>query len=368
MKKSKPESAYQKMLLVTPMVYQKLLNCIDEKDKLLTEELNAPKFGGTIKTPSEKLLEQISSKDVGIQVAPETSEFGIQVPSETSPIHHPQMVSMETETDPMQIGFTQTETERQIPMSTQTEQIPLVPQTETLSNPLTNSCPQDTDQGSIIPTLFYRPSFKTKRVSKINKQQLQSTLKQLEHKPTPPTLPLEYNPDPSLHTIPLQQQDIRSVRQLPSFEPKTLRKEKFDFTTIGGVKKSTFPCSICGNTFTRKHDLKRHLASPTVHKHLNLKSTITPTQPINLPPNPNFPPEPELPPETFDFWDDGYPPPESRPKGKLVKRSNVPLAMDINKPTVLGKRTHGKAKLGNLRYPTKLRRGEETSEEEFTKW
>ena len=45
MKKTKTESAYQKMLLVTPLVYQKLLNCIDEKDKVSTEELNIPTPG-----------------------------------------------------------------------------------------------------------------------------------------------------------------------------------------------------------------------------------------------------------------------------------------------------------------------------------
>ena len=99
---------------------------------------------------------------------------------------------------------------------------------------------------------------------------------------------------------------------------------------------------------------------------LALKSTITP--PSSLPPNPKFPPDPQVAQETFEFWGDDNPLPESRPKGKLVTRPNVSVAMDINKPTVLGKRSHGKAKLGNLRYPTKLRRGEETSEKEFTKW
>ena len=38
----KIQYAYQKMYLVTPGVYQKLLNCIEEKDKMSTEQLNIP--------------------------------------------------------------------------------------------------------------------------------------------------------------------------------------------------------------------------------------------------------------------------------------------------------------------------------------
>jgi hypothetical protein len=51
-------------------------------------------------------------------------------------------------------------------MTTQTE--PEITSHE-VSNPLKTSSPQDTDQGSIIPTLFYRSSYKTKRVNQ-NKQ------------------------------------------------------------------------------------------------------------------------------------------------------------------------------------------------------
>ena len=72
MKKTKTESAYQKMLLVTPLVYQKLLNCIDEKDKVSTEELNIPTPGGN-KTPSEKIIEGISDIDVGCRLKGSTA-------------------------------------------------------------------------------------------------------------------------------------------------------------------------------------------------------------------------------------------------------------------------------------------------------
>lgn len=369
MKKIRTESAYQKMLLVTPMVYQKLLNCIDEKDKISTEELNAPKFDGNVKSVSEKLLEQISSKDMGIQVTPQissketgiqvtpaTTEFGTQMIPETN---IPQMVTVSTETDTSEI----IPPYQGMPMSTQTE--PEITSHEVSTNPLRTSCPQDTDQGSIIPTLFYRPSYKTKRVNKINKPELEFT----------PTPHLEYNPDPLMHTRPLQEQDIRFAKQLPSFSPRSLGNKKTDFKILGGISKSNFHCSICGNTFTRKHDLKRHLASPTVHKNFkpppipppvqSVEPSVEPDQPI--PPMYSMPPPviPEPPPESFRFWGDKTSLP--KPKIRVSVPPNAPEIMDISRQTVLGKRTHGKAKLGNLRYPTKLRR-ENIPGEEFEKW
>ena len=66
--KNKSPSAYQKMFLVTPSVYQKLLSSIEEKDKVAVEELNMKKDLKEDKSISEKFLEKISGKDMGIQV------------------------------------------------------------------------------------------------------------------------------------------------------------------------------------------------------------------------------------------------------------------------------------------------------------
>lgn len=56
-------SAYSKMYLVTPTVYEKLLVCIDEGDKRVTETLNKPESEAE-KRPSEVALEQVSSSDI----------------------------------------------------------------------------------------------------------------------------------------------------------------------------------------------------------------------------------------------------------------------------------------------------------------
>ena len=67
MKKASP---YSKMYLVPPGVYQKLLNCISEKDKIVTDGLNLPETPAE-KTPTEKIMEEISNQDL---VEPPASE------------------------------------------------------------------------------------------------------------------------------------------------------------------------------------------------------------------------------------------------------------------------------------------------------
>jgi hypothetical protein len=174
-----------------------------------------------------------------------------------------------------------------------------------------------------------------------------------------------------MHAKPLQEQDIRFAKQLPSFSPRSLGNKKIDFKIWVGVSKSTFSCSICGNTFTRKHDLKRHIASPTVHKNFKppIQPPVQPIEPVQpIIPLLSMPPpvEPEPAPKSFKIWGDNT----SLPKFKKIKVSlppNAPEIIDISRPTALGKRTHDKAKLGNLRYPTKLRR-ENIPGEEFEKW
>lgn len=347
MKKTKTESAYQKMLLVTPLVYQKLLNCIDEKDKVSTEELNLPRpeMGGD-KTPSEKIIEGISDIDVGIQTAPETAEMGVQVEPQTG---DPTIAG--TDMTPMQPISTQTDYPEPI---VEDEFVP-----DVSNNPLKNQCQQDTNEGSIIPSLFYRPSLKARKLpQKWNKTVYSpkpSPLKQVTF--AEPVGPYDFNPplDPYTETRPPLEQDVLSIKRPLS---QNMRPSSFQHPK--------FPCSVCGHSFTRKHDLQRHLASRTVHKNLNLKTFVkTPTtKPIILPPTEHVNAD-----EGYEFWDD----PTSKKPSISPKKSRlivppISKSMDTSKPTVLGKRSHSKAKLGNLRYPRKLMKENPVEQEEFDSW
>ena len=252
------------------------------------------------------------------------------------------------------------------------------------NNPLRESCPQDTTQGSIIPSLFYKPS--------IQKKRLRKTIKKVQEQPRGP-LALEYLPDTSTQTVPLAQQDIRNVRKLPSMQPKTLRRDRFSV-----VGPPTFSCAICGHRFTRKHDLQRHLASRNVHKNLNLAAIqpslskyVRGSNRFTLPPGTDFNPPPEetfpLPEDTFGMWGEEEFEPEitteiKRPTlitPQIVRKPRLITPQLVKKPQlitpqlsakpILGKRTHGKAKLGNPRFKNKKRLEDRPiEEEEFNAW
>ena len=310
----KIQSAYQKMYLVTPGVYQKLLNCIEDKDKMSTEQLNIPKVPPEIKTPSEAMVEEISNRDIGIQTIPpqteniemqfpETGEMGTQTinPPQTGEIGvqvGPETGEMATETDPIPAQPMYTQTDRIIGPIETPIQFPIQPQ-----NPLREPCPQDTNEGGIIPSLFYKPSIRNRRpmktLGKITKPQLQAALqnihqtllpRQIVYQQPQRTLAIEHFPEPIL-----EQQTIS--------KPRDLRQ---NILSVAGP--SGFSCHICGHKYTRKHDLKRHLQSKTAHK--NLQRNLQPPQPLGkilLPPHPSY--VPDLPDEEFEFWDNDPQPP-----------------------------------------------------------
>ena len=393
--KPKIMSAYQKMYLVTPSVYQKLLNCIEEKDIRATEELNMPKPPEEIKTPSERLLEEISGRDVGIQVQPETSEMGVQV---GGPLPTVADISTETEIPVVQPMFTQTEVIPTEPMYTQTEIIPTQPiatqteiipaqpiatqtmtpiaiptapistQTEVYENVLRQPCPQETSQGSVIPSLFYKPSIppiKTKRFARpITKPLLASALQQIQIQPQQQTIPTEIFTDPNL-PVGVNMQPTVKLTRLP---PHKLVGLPTKILTSG---KPSFACSACGKKYTRKHDLKRHLESKNVHKDFTF--TMNP-ETMKLPPNltaPTQQPNPIVgPEETFEFYQTN---PAPGPSRTLRPRAVVPGILTSQK------RSAGKAKLGRPRFvqkrrPASSKEGEEGEEEggekkeEFRVW
>lgn len=78
MKPYKQTSAYSKMYLVTPSVYEKLLTCLDEKEKRITEEMNIEKDISTEERPAEKYIEMLNKEALNIdpqaEIAPDIPE------------------------------------------------------------------------------------------------------------------------------------------------------------------------------------------------------------------------------------------------------------------------------------------------------
>lgn len=76
MKNKLSSSAFNKMYLVGPAVYNKLLNCLDDLEKKQTIDLNNDKEGVEEQRPSEKLLAQLNNQPEDIQVIPESVDNG----------------------------------------------------------------------------------------------------------------------------------------------------------------------------------------------------------------------------------------------------------------------------------------------------
>lgn len=71
-------SAYSKMFLVLPSIYDKVLKCIDEKDQKVLDQLNIQKDEGDGSRASEKYFEDVAStelNDSGQNYANQSSEF-----------------------------------------------------------------------------------------------------------------------------------------------------------------------------------------------------------------------------------------------------------------------------------------------------
>ena len=84
MKSLKNASPYTKMYLVTPKIYEQVLSCLDEKDKKITEDLNADK--DTIEErPSEKFIDMLNKEELNPVVTPETEM--IESPATLPPVH-----------------------------------------------------------------------------------------------------------------------------------------------------------------------------------------------------------------------------------------------------------------------------------------
>lgn len=67
MKPQKTPSAYAKMYLVTPSVYEKLLECIDEKDKRETELLNIEANKPIEERPSEMFVDNLNREALDLE-------------------------------------------------------------------------------------------------------------------------------------------------------------------------------------------------------------------------------------------------------------------------------------------------------------
>jgi hypothetical protein len=331
-------STYSRMFLVTPTVYEKLLNCIDEKDKKVTQDLNISKEKA--QRPSDDYIQELNIES----------------------FNEPREVDPEYETESGVGDITETEPESDViyrddPNVIESESAEPLPQsTGQLDAPCVRS-----EQGEVIPQggLIYRPNQKANfkavkepfvSVPRLSQQEIdQYTKPNIEHRPVilkkpllsvpkldpmlvdaytnkpnvsipklvPPQISLQriqhkpfvfkkpvlsipkldpmvvdaYTNKPSvaiprlnppqitLQNIPKLQQD-----QIDAFSKSASSKQKTIIPSIkkkkDTVKTKNYQCPVCMKFWRSKWDLKRHTS--TVHANVGNVQPLPDTDDIML--------------------------------------------------------------------------------------
>ena len=252
-------SAYSKMFLVVPSVYDKVLKCIDEKDRKTLEQLNIEKDENVSK-PSEKYFENIASAELQenypevIHESSGESEFIDPIQSNL-----PEPTFGEASSIDPDEGMEQ-------PISRDVLK----------SNPLKTDCAQPDVQDQFIPQVL--PGYKRMRITK-------------------PKLIV-----PSLLKKPQQIQNLQQTELNIPEKVKTSYPTRV--TPIKNVPRN-FICNFCTKPFKSTYHLNRHINS--VHKDLVAKSDPTQFEhksPESIQTYPSKPvvPQPGTNPEQFQSW------------------------------------------------------------------
>ena len=286
-------STYSRMFLVTPTVYEKLLNCIDEKDKKITQDLNISKEKS--QRPSDDYMQELNIES----------------------FNEPREVNQEDETEFGGEDITETQQPesdiiyRDDPNVIESESAEPLPQsTGQLDAPCVRS-----EEGEVIPKggLIYRPNqtanFKAVKepfvsIPRLSQQEIdQYTKPNIQHRPVifkkpilsvpklDPMLVDAYTNKPSvsiprlnppqitLQNIPkLQQDQIDAFSKSISSKQKTivpLIKKKKDT-----VKTKNYQCPVCMKFWRSKWDLRRH--TNTVHANVGNVQPLPDTDDVML--------------------------------------------------------------------------------------
>ena len=256
-------SPYSKMYLVSPGVYDKLLTCLDEKDKKSTEMLNIEKDKETFR-PGEKIIEDITSGELEQEnmeeMIPENIEeqtpevFGENEPPEQT-IEEGEVVD-EFQTPPG---------EREI-------------QPQIMDNPVQSPCYKSDDPTRVVKEqAYYQPNVVANN-SKLSQQAASKIIKKYRTFKIPPKK-VHVNPlfvsqmqpkkvlnplfTPQQIRVEPQIQQIQKVREMEVIQPDI---------SIQNKKQGKHQCPVCMKFFQRPWSLARHAG--TVHKNLGSVATI----------------------------------------------------------------------------------------------
>ena len=251
-------SAYSKMYLVVPSVYDKVLKNIDEKDKKVLEQLNLEKETNT--RPSEQYLEDVANADLD--------------PSITSDVQSDPQPSTSQFIDPVSNEPEQTFGSTDVMADEPQEQ---AFESGVVLNPLKTDCAQPDVQDKFIPMI--QPGLKRSRI-------LKPTLGKIA-KPTAMVRQQVYVP-----SIMKQHPQIQKIQSAEMMQPTKVISSK--------VVPRNFICKICGKPFKSTWHLNRHLS---VHKNVSFQPSMPlPDDDIQMSQQQPFVPQPGTSSQQFQNW------------------------------------------------------------------
>jgi hypothetical protein len=327
------QSVYSKMYLVTPNVYDKVLQNLEEKLKKSTAELNIEKQ--TEASPSEKILEDISTQEVQSESIdnPEIVDNPEFIDPDPSQEAEPTFGVSEGQVEPGQVveQGEQVESEIEQPES---------------SNPLTTSCAQPQVQDQFIP-LIRTQGVKKQRAAEGKIKKTLIVPKIVRQIPQREKL--------IVPKIVKQIPQIQRVQQEASFDPnikrvQVTRPEPMAMIKDIKIRPRKFVCNVCLKGFATNYHLNRHIAS--VHKNLsNIQPAALPDEDIQMG-GPSLTEEEPMERPVF-------PKPSTSKQFQSWKASQEKASTPLK-----GKRTQGDAKLKYTPRPTKTR----PSDDWFESW
>jgi len=269
---TKPSSsAYSKMYLVSPGVYEKLLKCIDEEDVTATEAINVDPFTQEEKSPSEMALEQLHKDELYEKVHPDFGKIKESPMDFTQGIPITTRIEKRIRPDPNipvgeAFGFDQPEPE-------QLQNVEVLQPQSDISGPLPQHIFQklvDVPTGPILPPSQAVPAIKKpvfKRVTPVD------PLRLVKHDHS-------YAQKAALNPL-YKISKGKKCSTTPQGIICSTTKPQMDVPEEISSRQPAAVCSICSRTFTRRYGLVRHMRD--VHRQFDFSMGDTASRPKHLP-------------------------------------------------------------------------------------
>ena len=357
------KSPYSKMYLVSPGVYDKLLTCLDEKDKKSTELLNIEKEKED--RPGEKIIEDITAGELQEQELNDNNDEMINENIETVP-ETPEVFG---ENEPNQSdNFTPEDIQVNDDFQTPDQQI-----NQQQLNPIKNPCITNTNDPNRIvkESSYYKPNISSTQ-QKINQQTAARIVK--KYKALKPSfigkIPQQKLIKPRIIMPEIRKPNIimPEIRKPNIIMPEIMRVQQDNLLkpdiTIPTVGNKKHQCPVCMKFYARPWGLARHVGH--VHKNIGSVATILGSKDKQSKIHPTTRASNTI--ETQNIITPIVQ--KNKPGVRVIDDGDTPMIEPFDNWVRLGKRSSTQAKFPTITYNKKNKRKQNKTEKpgNFEEW